>query len=165
MIPRLGAHFTLLQTFVANMGCLLRVFVVFQLLESCRFRLSKESNAVSHLLMVLGLPNTGKSSLINAFRQVSYKPGMHSPHHIASTSVLYYRPLGTVSLQQLYILSLFCTARAVVMLDVHHGGFAVRSNPSSQFRTGSKSKTGPNPGVTRQVSSFKARFPCPFILL
>eukprot|EP00193_Tetraselmis_chui_P020817 CAMPEP_0177790862 /NCGR_PEP_ID=MMETSP0491_2-20121128/23597_1 /TAXON_ID=63592 /ORGANISM="Tetraselmis chuii, Strain PLY429" /LENGTH=203 /DNA_ID=CAMNT_0019312997 /DNA_START=170 /DNA_END=777 /DNA_ORIENTATION=- len=73
-----------------------------KLLEGCRSWLKQDSTAVTHLMMVVGLPNTGKSSLINRFRQVAPK----------SKSPMRQRGMGTA-------------------------------------------KTGPTPGVTRQLSGFK----------
>uniref|UniRef100_A0A061RFW5 Ribosome biogenesis GTPase A n=1 Tax=Tetraselmis sp. GSL018 TaxID=582737 RepID=A0A061RFW5_9CHLO len=45
-----------------------------KLVGACRSWLKQESSAVSHLLMVVGLPNTGKSSLINAMRRQQAPP-------------------------------------------------------------------------------------------
>mmetsp|Transcript_26882 Transcript_26882/g.68985 ORF Transcript_26882/g.68985 Transcript_26882/m.68985 type:complete len:325 (-) Transcript_26882:280-1254(-) len=74
-----------------------------KLLEGCRGWLKQESSAVSQLMMVVGLPNTGKSSLINRFRQVAPRS---------------------------------------------------KESPMRQRGMGS-AKTGPTPGVTRQLSGFK----------
>jgi ribosome biogenesis GTPase A len=95
--------------------------------------LIRTGGALPLILMVVGVPNTGKSSLINALRQAS--PARHERHRKSA------KPAKTGSMPG---------------VTRHLSGFQVRRAPSSHILTEKASPTSPRQTSTRQAPSAAA---------